>query len=66
MTLRRIHHRPPVRHGFLDLPLFTWASASEASPLTDGGRWLIRRYRVPRELANVVADLAGIGPEHKR
>jgi hypothetical protein len=33
-------------------------------PLTTGGRWLHRRYRLPRELANVVAELAGIGREH--
>jgi hypothetical protein len=34
--------------------------------LTTGGRWLHRHRRVPRELANVIAELASIGPEHKR
>ena len=61
--MRRISHRPPVRHGFFDLPLFAWASAHEFPPLTTGGRWLHRRYKVPRELANVVAELANIGRE---
>jgi hypothetical protein len=59
--MKSLHHRPPVRHGLLDLPLFAWASAGRHPPLTTGGQWLHRHYRVPRELANVVAELAGIG-----
>jgi hypothetical protein len=64
--MKRLHHRPPVRHGLLDLPLFHWASAIQTAPLTTGGRWLCRRHRVPHELANVVAELAGIGREPTR
>jgi hypothetical protein len=64
--MKRLHHPRPVRHGLLDLPLFAWASAIESPSLTTGGRWLCRRHRVPRELANIVAELAGIGGERLR
>jgi hypothetical protein len=63
--MRRISHRRPVRHELFDLPLFHW-SAMRRPSLTTGGRWLHRHRRVPRELANVIAELASIGPEHKR
>jgi hypothetical protein len=66
IDMRKIGHRKPVRYGFCDLPLFAWASAREFSSLTIRGRWLRRRYKVPRELANLVAELAGIGQEHER
>jgi hypothetical protein len=57
--------RPPGCHGLLELPLFAWADRRLA-PLTTGAAWLHRHYRLPRELAEVVAELAGIGPEHRR
>jgi hypothetical protein len=64
--MRKIAHRAPVRHGLFDLPLVAWSSAPEFPLLTTGGRWLHRHYKVPRELANLVAELAGIGRERTR
>jgi hypothetical protein len=64
--VRRIPHRAPARYDLLDLPLFTWAATRDLPPLTPGGRWLSRRYRLPRELANLVAELASIGLEQRR
>jgi hypothetical protein len=64
--MRKITHRKPVCYGYCDLPLFVWASSREFPPLTAGGRWLHRRHKVPRELANLVAELAGIGQERNR
>jgi hypothetical protein len=63
--MRRIPYRRPVRHEVFDLPLFRWSSMHRP-PLTAGGRWLHRHRAVPRELANLVADLAGLGLERDR
>jgi hypothetical protein len=65
MTMRKIPYRRPVRHHVFDLPLFRW-SAMRCPPLTTGGRWLHRHRAVPRELADLVAELAGIGGEQHR
>jgi hypothetical protein len=64
--MRRIPHRRPVRHGLFDLPLFQWSATRQVSPLTTGGRYLHRRHHVPRELADIIAELAGIGRERDR
>jgi hypothetical protein len=53
--------RQPVRHGISTLPLFAWADRFAPPPLSEGGRWVARRYRLPPRIANVVAELAGIG-----
>jgi hypothetical protein len=63
--MRKIPYRRPVRHGVFELPLFHW-SAMRRAPLTTGGRWLHRHRAVPRELADLVAELAGIGGEQDR
>ena len=65
MTMRKIPYRRGVRHEVFDLPLFHW-SAMRCPPLTTGGRWLHRHRAVPRELADLVAELAGIGSERDR
>jgi len=59
--MRKIAHRPPVRHGLFDFPLFHWSASRDMPPLTDGGRWVHRRTGLPPTLANIVAELAGIG-----
>ena len=64
--MKRLPHRHRVCHAVFELPLFAWASARCLPPLTNGGRWVHRRHRVARELANVVAELAGIGQERNR
>jgi hypothetical protein len=63
--MRRIPYRRGVRHEVFELPLFHW-SAMRGPPLTTGGRWLHRHRAVPRELADLVAELAGIGSERDR
>jgi hypothetical protein len=63
--MRRIPYRRHARHDVFELPLFHW-SAMRRPPLTTGGRHVHRHHHVPRELANLVADLAGIGRERDR
>ena len=63
--MRRIPYRRAVRHDVFELPLFHW-SELRRTPLTTGGRWLHRHRAVPRELADLVAELAGIGLERDR
>jgi hypothetical protein len=64
--MNRLPHRAPVRHGLFDLPLFRWSAMREVPPFTTGGKWVHRRTGLPSTLANVVAELAGIGPERPR
>jgi hypothetical protein len=63
--MRRIPYRRHARHELFELPLFHW-SAMRRPPLTTGGRWLHRHRAVPRELADLVAELAGLGLERDR
>jgi hypothetical protein len=63
-TMRKIQHPRRVRHGLFELPLFRWSAIREVPPFTVGGRWVHRRTGLPSTLANVVAELAGIGREH--
>jgi hypothetical protein len=64
--MRRISHPSPVHHGLFDLPLFGWSAARDMPGLTTGGQHVHHRHHVPRELANLVAELAGIGGERDR
>jgi hypothetical protein len=63
--MRRISRRPQNHHRLSVLPLFQWADAQSIRQLTTGGRYVHRRHHVPRELANLVAELAGIGRERE-
>jgi hypothetical protein len=63
--MRKIPYRRPVRHEVFELPLFHW-SATRRPPLTIGGRWLHWHRAVPRELADLVAELADLGLERDR
>jgi hypothetical protein len=63
--MRTVPHRSSVRHELFELPLLQW-SASRDVALTPGGNWVHRRFQLPRGLANVVAELAGIGSEPTR
>jgi hypothetical protein len=64
--MRRIAHPGRNGHEVFDLPLFQWSAARDVPPLTPGGNHVHRRHHVPRELANLVAKLAGIGRERAR
>lgn len=67
----RIRHRCPSRHKFRralrenPLPLFDWADRC-AVTFTVGGAYLCRRKHIRPVLANVVAELAGIGGGNAR
>ena len=50
--MRKIHCRPVVRH---DISL----------PLRRGGEYLHRRHHVRSGLANLIAELAGLGRERE-
>jgi hypothetical protein len=41
-------------------------SSAEIQPVTPGGKFLRRHYLIPSELADVIALIAGIGPEEVR
>jgi hypothetical protein len=64
--MRRIAHPGRNRHEVFNLPLFRWSAARDVPLLTPGGKHVHRRHSVPRELANLVAELAGIGSERDR
>lgn len=51
-------------HTVSGLPLFDWRQAVVIQPpCTRAGIHLARRYRVHPSIADVVADLAGLGPK---
>jgi len=66
VNLRKILHRLPGRHPILDLPLFRWTALPDVPPFTPGGRWVHRRTGLSATVANVIAELAGIGRERDR
>jgi len=43
-----------------------WSAVHCMPPLTTGGQHVHRRHHVPRELANLVAELAGLGRKRDR
>ena len=55
------HHTVPRKLRQISLPLFDWAD-QRIAVLTAGGAFLRRRKFVSPVLANLVAELAGIGP----
>jgi hypothetical protein len=66
--MRTIPHRVPERTPFLDhLPLFDWAAHRPPEPrFTAAGRWLAHRVPLPPHVANLAAELAGLGPQAVR
>jgi hypothetical protein len=61
--MKRIPRRPSLRYGLMELPLFRWAAMRDIPPFTNGGKWVHRRTGLPSTIANVIADLAGVGRE---
>ena len=63
--MRKITHRPRRYHDSSGPSLFDWADRNFGPPLTIGGRLVRRRTGLPPRIANVVADLAGIGAPYR-
>ena len=53
--MRRIPHRPPVRHGFA-FPSFNSPQRMRCRRSQTAGRYLYRRHHIPRELATRLVD----------
>jgi hypothetical protein len=62
--MRKIPYRRPVRHDVFELPLFHGLQCAGRRSTT-GGRWLHRHRAIPRELADLVAELACIGEQDR-
>ena len=60
--MRTLPRRQPVRHA-VGLPLFDFVAKSTRARFTPGGLAIHRRTGLPPLRANLVAQLAGIGPE---
>ncbi|WP_156527813.1 hypothetical protein [Bradyrhizobium stylosanthis] len=59
----KIHtKRPRTSQSVSDLPLFSWR-VTVLQPSSHAGLFVARRYRVHPALADLVADLAGLGSE---
>ena len=57
--------RPRKTQSVSHLPLFSWRVAV-VQPGTRAGNFVARRYRVHPAFADLVANLAGLGPETGR
>jgi hypothetical protein len=51
----------PLSHPVSGLPLFDGRPVIVRPAITPGGQYVMRRYRVAPHIADVIADLAGIG-----
>jgi hypothetical protein len=51
-------------HSVIGLPLFErdWRQSKPRHPTTTAGQHLVRKFGVSALIADVVADLAGLGP----
>jgi hypothetical protein len=58
---RLSHHRVFCHADFSKLPLGQWAAKSDSSRLTPGGRHIQGRTGLPAALANVYAEIIGLG-----
>lgn len=54
-------HQLKPQLGIVGLPLFDAVSMTPITHLTPGGAYLVRHRRVKPQLANAIAELAGIG-----
>jgi hypothetical protein len=54
--IKRRHESQPVS----DLPLFAWRVVA-LPPTTPAGQFVVRRYRVHPTVADLIANLAGLG-----
>jgi hypothetical protein len=63
-------HKPsaPKSHSLVGLPLFDrdWRETSPRHPTTSAGQHLVRKFGVSTGIADLIADLAGLGPREGR
>jgi hypothetical protein len=52
-------------HGLDGLPLFDWRQTLPRRPPTPAGAYVTRKFGVAIAIADVVADLAGLGPREE-
>jgi hypothetical protein len=54
----------PKSHNLIGLPLFErdWRQSKPRHPTTSAGQHLVRKFGVSPLIADVIADLAGLGP----
>jgi len=56
------HRKPPCQVDFVTTPLGRWAANSrDEATLTPGGRYVRERCGLPVRIANLVAELNGLG-----
>jgi hypothetical protein len=60
------HHRRHCHADFFTSPLGLWASQVASERLTPGGRHVQRRTGLPAALANICAEVNGLGREEFR
>jgi hypothetical protein len=54
----------PKSHSLIGLPLFErdWRQSNPRHPTMFAGQHLVRKFGVSPSIADVIADLAGLGP----
>ncbi len=60
------HHRACYHADFFTLPLGLWTIQAEKARLTQGGRHVQKRTGIPAALANLYAEMNGLGGEASR
>jgi hypothetical protein len=60
------HHRASCHADFLTLPLGEWSRRTALEQLTPGGRHIQARTGLSTSLANVLAEVHGLGREFSR
>ena len=62
--MKHITERPSNRQPEPDLPLLNWRPlVVRPRPRTAAGNFVSRRYRIDHAVADLIADLAGLGSE---
>lgn len=59
-----VYHRRAVHHQIVHLPPINCVIGPE--PMTIGGRWVRRRTGLSPQIANTIAELAGLGPRQSK
>ena len=55
------HHRTKCHADFLTSPLGVWATQAESRRLTPGGRHVQKRTGLPAVIADIYAEINGLG-----